>query len=228
MERTGVHELTAAYALDALDAEDEREYEEHLAHCPECREELAALQEAAVALAYATDSPPPPPALRERILEQARSERSNVVPLRPRRYLLAATTAAAAVAAAVAVGVGLWAASLSDSLDEQEQIVAILGDQSAREIPVTGGTGELVVTDDGDAVLSVAGLDRPPEGKTYETWVIEGAAPLPAGLFEPDEESDAVTLLGRRVQPGATVAVTLEKDGGVDAPTTEPLLVARA
>jgi hypothetical protein len=37
-----------------------------------------------------------------------------------------------------------------------------------------------------------------------------------------------VTLLGRRVQPGATVAVTLEKDGGVDAPTTEPLLVARA
>src|ERR671935_386966 len=83
MEADAIHELTAAYALDALDEHDEREYEEHLARCPHCREELASLTETATSLAYGVESPTPPPALRNRILEQARSERPNVVPLRP-------------------------------------------------------------------------------------------------------------------------------------------------
>ena len=32
METDAIHELTAAYALDALDEADEREYEDHLAN----------------------------------------------------------------------------------------------------------------------------------------------------------------------------------------------------
>ena len=50
METDAIHELTAAYALDALDEADEREYEDHLARCPRCREDLASLGEAAAAL----------------------------------------------------------------------------------------------------------------------------------------------------------------------------------
>ena len=34
MEADTIHELTAAYALDALDEREEREYEAHLARCP--------------------------------------------------------------------------------------------------------------------------------------------------------------------------------------------------
>ena len=33
----GLHELTAAYALDALDDHETREYEEHLRRCEQCR-----------------------------------------------------------------------------------------------------------------------------------------------------------------------------------------------
>ena len=73
METDAIHELTAAYALDALDEAEVREYEDHLARCPRCRDELASLGEAAAALAYAADAPAPPPALRTRILEQAPS-----------------------------------------------------------------------------------------------------------------------------------------------------------
>ena len=40
-----IHDLTAAYALDALDAHDEERYEEHLATCERCREELAELRD---------------------------------------------------------------------------------------------------------------------------------------------------------------------------------------
>src|SRR5207244_4712161 len=97
MEANALHDLTAAYALDALDPEDARDYEAHLARCDRCRDELASLSEAAGALAYATEAPAPPPELRARILQQARRERPHVVPLRPR--WVAPVAAPAAVAA---------------------------------------------------------------------------------------------------------------------------------
>jgi anti-sigma-K factor RskA len=61
-----------------------------------------------------------------------------------------------------------------------------------------------------------------PEGKDYEIWVFEDGVPQRAGLFQ----QPGVTMLTRRVEPGQTVAVTLEPDGGVDAPTSDPLFTA--
>ena len=131
MEADAIHELTAAYALDALDEQDEREYEAHLARCPSCREELASLAGTATSLAYGVESPAPPPDLRDRILDQARAERPNVVPLR--RAWRTWTAAAAAVAACAAIGLGIWAVTLSHSLDrtrsardQQSRVLSIL------------------------------------------------------------------------------------------------------
>src|SRR5262249_56541165 len=114
---TDAHSLVAPYALDALDHDEEREFEEHLAGCERCREELAGLREAAASLAYATPGPAPPPALKERILDQARAERPNVVSLPRRRSWTAPLAAAAAVAAAAAIGLGVWGATRSTSSD---------------------------------------------------------------------------------------------------------------
>ena len=222
-----VHELTAAYALDALDEGEEREYEEHLRRCARCRTELADLSEAAAALAYGIETPPPPPALRSRILEQARRERPNVVPLRSRRRtaVLAGVAAAAAVAA---LAVGLWANSLSNSLDAEREANRILADPTARTLPLSGGAGRVVVTERGDAALVVSRLAAAPAGKTYEVWVARatGGQPRPAGLFDAEEGRDLV-LLEETVPPGARVMITLERDGGVDAPTSAPLTTAR-
>ena len=44
MEPLTMHDLTAAYALDALDAKSRARYEEHLATCEVCREQLAQLE----------------------------------------------------------------------------------------------------------------------------------------------------------------------------------------
>ena len=38
MEPGTIHELSAAYALDALDPAEEREFEQHLRTCEQCRE----------------------------------------------------------------------------------------------------------------------------------------------------------------------------------------------
>jgi anti-sigma-K factor RskA len=228
MEANALHDLTAAYALDALDGEDAREYEVHLAHCERCRAELASLSEAASALAYATEAPAPPPELRARILQQASRERSNVVPLRARWTVPVAAVAAAAACAAI--GLGIWAASLSGKLDRNEQALAqqqrvaqLLARPDSRTISFAQGT--LVVTRTGDAALVLRNIDRAGSGFTYEAWVADGGAPEPAGLFDGGEVVSVV--LERPVRDGASVLVTKEKSGGVPAPTRAPFVTVR-
>jgi hypothetical protein len=228
MEANALHDLTAAFALDALEPEDARRYEAHLARCERCREELASLSEAVGALAYAAEAPVPPAELRVRILQQARRERPNVVPLRPRWAVPVA--AVAAVAACAAVALGIWAASLSGKLDrrdhalaQQERVAQILAEPGSRTIAFSRGT--LVVSAGGDAALVVHNLQHPARGRTYEAWVMDNGAPQPAGLF--NGGNVVAVPLERPVTPGASVLVTEEKDGGVDAPTGAPLLSVR-
>lgn len=224
MANDALHDLTPGYALDALDESERAEYEAHLATCEQCRDELARMQDTVGALAYAVHSPAPPAELRSRIVGQARAERGNVVPLRPRRRLTYALGAVAAAAAVVALAVGLWASSLSNDLDEQRSVVSILADPQARQVPLQGGEGRIVVTDSGDAAL-VTAVPGAPTGKTYEVWVFEGDTPKPAGTFDGDKAHDVVRLT-RPVPPGAKVAVTVEAAGGVDAPTSPPVMSA--
>jgi anti-sigma factor RsiW len=232
MEPQGIHELTAAYALNALDPAEEQEFEEHLRRCDRCREDLSSLQETASLLAYGVEAPQPPLALRERIVTQAVAERGNVVPLR-RRALPPVLGAVAAVAAGVAIGLGIWASSLSDSLSEeraaltrQNEVLALFAQQDATKFPVSGTTEDatLVVSRGGEAALVFTGLPRAPEGKQYQIWVIQDDVPKPAGIFQGGGDTSVVEVEGM-VPPGATVAVTVE-DGPVDAPSTDPFAVA--
>jgi anti-sigma factor RsiW len=112
MAQVEIHDLAAAYAVNALDPEDRWTYERHLETCERCRNEVAALREGATQLAYAAEGPEPSPELRERILRAAREERpAPVTPLR-RGWLLPATAVAAVAATLAAIGLGLWANSL--------------------------------------------------------------------------------------------------------------------
>jgi anti-sigma factor RsiW len=216
-----LHELSALYALDVLDAGERARYEDHLAECEECRAELASLRDTAAGLAF-VPGPPPPAELRERILQQARAEPSNVVSLAARRSLATSIAAVVAVAAtAAAVGIGIWAATLHHSLSQERSATKVLRDPSARRIDVPGTPGQLVVAPSGEAVLSVS-LPRAPKGKTYEAWVANPAV-HPAGLF-----AGGLVKLTVPVRHGAQVMVTLEHSGGVDAPTQHPLLAVRA
>lgn len=228
MEADALHDLTAAYALDALDSEDARRYEAHLARCERCQSELAELSDSAGALAYAADSPAPPPELRARILDQARAERPNVVPLRPR--WLRPVVAAAAVAACAAIGLGLWAFSLSGRLDRseadlagQQRVAQILAQPGSRKISFSRGA--LVVGPDGKGALLLNKLAEPGSGRTYEAWVADGGAPQPAGLFAGGRT--VAVALEQPVRGGATVMVTEEKAGGTEAPSRAPFLIVR-
>jgi anti-sigma-K factor RskA len=226
-----LHSLVAPYALDALEGDEERGFEAHLALCERCRDELAGLREAAAALAYGAAGPAPPPELKNRILDQARSERTNVVPItRRRRNWTAPLAAAAAVAACAALGLGIWAATLKSDLDaartqaRNNPLVSVLVQPGAKFVPLTGG-GKLAYAPSGSATL-VVDAPRAPRGKTYEAWVIDRGTPTRAGLFR-GGGGPAVIRIARRVRPGAVVAVTLERSGGVDQPTQKPLMATR-
>jgi anti-sigma factor RsiW len=210
-----VHDLTAAYALDALEPEEARGYEEHLAGCERCREELASLQGAAGALAYAAPPARPPEELRGRILAAARAERPDVVPLRPRSWTRPLAVVAA-VAACAAVGLAVWNVSLHNRLDRAQEAL--------RGVPLTGAKGSVVVSN-GSGALVVSDLRPAPAGKTYEAWVIKGGRASPAGTFAGGGRT-IVLRLTRPLPAGAIVAVTLEPSGGVEQPTQKPIITS--
>jgi anti-sigma-K factor RskA len=229
-----VHDLTAAYALDALGQDERETYEAHLAQCARCREELAGLGETASALAFGVVSPPPPARLRERILTTAAAERENVVSLPMRRPgLVRAAAAAASIAACTAIGLGIWAASLSHSLDRARAssasaraIAQVLANPSSHQIALKGGSGTVAVDPAGRGVLIVRRLPAAPSGHTYEAWVIPaGGMPQKAGLFAGGESTTLVPLAN--VPKGAVVAATVERAGGVDQPTQTPIVSAQ-
>jgi anti-sigma-K factor RskA len=230
---SGIHELTAGYALDALEPEERRSYEEHLESCEQCREELSSFWETTAALALAATGPEPSAELRERILAGARAERQNVVALpRSRRFTpLRAASAVAAIAAVVAIALGAWAISLhgrlgdaNDRLALERGTLSVLSDPSARNVSLSKGSGRLVVASGGRAVMVVDGLGPAPTGKTYEVWVIKGDTPKRAGVFAGGGRS--VVGVGQTVGKDAVVAVTLERSGGVDTPTATPLVAS--
>jgi anti-sigma-K factor RskA len=206
-----LHDLAAAYALNALDPEDRWTYERHLDTCERCRDEVAALRDGAAQLAYAGEGPEPRPQLRERILQAAREEgqpEPRIVPLRSRRWVLPLTAAAAVAASIAAVGLGLWANSLRSGAEQ-------------RVVPTIGAPGQVVIS--GDSAELITCVDQAPAGMTYEAWVIEADTPRRAGLFRGGCTKVPLT---RPVERGDTIAVTLERAGGVDRPTSDVLMSA--
>jgi anti-sigma-K factor RskA len=202
-----LHDLTAAYALDALDADEAEAYERHLGQCEECRAQLAELNESAASLAYGAVAPAPPPRLRAAILEEAAAEHSNVVPFLRRRWVVRGLGVAAAAAACLIVALTLTLGRSNHS----GGVVSLGFSRQAH----------------GNATLMITGLDTAPKGKTYEAWVIpKGKAPRPAGLF-PGGRITTVHLHDVP-QKGAVIAVTLERAGGSPAPTSTPLATAQA
>lgn len=234
----GIHELTAGYALDALDPEERSAYEAHLSGCEQCQEELSSFWQTTEAVAVAASGPAPSPVLRDRILADVRAEpRQNVVSLEQHRRRRSAPVLAiaAAIAAVVALALGLRAVDLSGQLDDSraaleraQSATAVLADPNAQSVALQAGAGKLVVAGDGQAVLVVDGLAPAPVGKTYELWVMPGGdveQASPAGLF-PGSDGRSVVPVDGTVETGDVVAVTVEPDGGVDAPTSQPVVAS--
>ena len=159
---------------------------------------------------------------------------------------------ALAAMAIAAVSLGVQNRALNDELQDEsrlvtnlaakasraQQVLEVLTAPTAQRVTLTEGKGAAQPTaratylpERGGLILLATNLKPLPEGKTYELWVIpaNGSAPVPAGLFRPDEAGSATLVLPRLASGirAKVFAVTVEQASGADAPTS-PIILSGA
>jgi anti-sigma-K factor RskA len=80
----------------------------------------------------------------------------------------------------------------------------------------------------GELVFTASNMQTPPEGKTYELWLLPagGGKPIPAGTFVPDLQGNGAIVfpeLAENVQ-AAGFGITVENEGGATTPTLPIIL----
>ena len=78
-------------------------------------------------------------------------------------------------------------------------------------------------------VFTATNLPALPPGRVYQVWVLTAGAPVSAGLVSPDAAGGATAVLDTApdIPPPAGVAVSLEPEGGVPAPTGKIYLAGK-
>jgi anti-sigma-K factor RskA len=240
-ERTD--ELAAAYALGAVDPAEERAISAHLAGCPEPHAEARALVDAAAAVPLQLEPVRPDARLRARLMATvaatAQDHRPAAAPAirregasepRPigRSWWQVGSPLMAAMAAgalALAVGLGAWNISLQQEIASRDAALrTVAGADDAHQVTGSVGSGWLLETD-GEAVFVAEGLASLASDRIYELWLIEpDGVPVAVGTVDRVDDVTVVPL-ERDIGEATTFAVTVEEER-VDAPTSDPVLVA--
>lgn len=230
-----LHLLTGAYALHALDDVERAAAERHLASCGDCAHEVGEFREATAFLA-ARVATPPPAELRARVLARVHETR-QLPPMSTQRSLprfsarraLAVAATAVVVAGGSALGGVAWNAN-QDADQARQQAAAIssvLTDpgREQRDGTISVGGSATVVAAGDRAVFAASDLPAPPDGRTYQLWVIGGGDPgriRSAGLL--DLSAGTTQALVEGVGAGDQIAVSVEPEGGSQQPTTTPVV----
>lgn len=76
-------------------------------------------------------------------------------------------------------------------------------------------------------VFTASDLPALPPGRTYQLWVVTARSPISAGLVRPDDTGrvNAVFQTPADIPPPVAMAVTIEPEGGVPAPTGDRYLI---
>ena len=245
----------ALYALGELAGSDRQEMEEHLHTCAACRRELQALRGDLGLLGLSSSGPQPPARSKERLMRAIAAEpprRTTPAPAEfPRRSLWWAWAPAFAAVALFFLTLGMWRDNR-----HMNDLVAELGHRNqGQAIELARLAGELRLLQSPDAVhvslnpmksprqpsgtaifstvqnrmmFMASNLPQVPEGKAYELWIIPTqGAPMPAGIFKPDEHGNAM-MMDHEMPAGVVAkafAITIEKEEGSDKPTSPIMLM---
>jgi anti-sigma-K factor RskA len=243
----------ALYALGELSGAEQQHLEQHIADCAACRRELQTLRGDLGILALSSTGPQPPARSKERLMRSIAAEpqtRLQVTQTRQRRIWAILIPALAALALLILSAALLLNRSDSqgqlailrsrnrdltaelDRLNEQVRLLSApdavhvsLNPQNAPRRP----NGTAIFSPTQKRLMFMASNFLPvPTGKAYELWIIPIAgAPMPAGMFKPDEHGNAM-ILGGKLPEGITAkafAITMENESGSDKPTSPILLM---
>jgi anti-sigma-K factor RskA len=239
-------EHAAAYVLGALSTDERVEFEAHLLACVECTLEVRAFARLADALPYAAPPVDPPARLRDRVIAVAQTKpataglTATTVPprsdsaageLKPRATLMPWLLAAASLA--MAVGLGAYSVALRRAASDAETVVIVLGASDLVRVELAGqpvaprASARAFWSRSRGLVFTASNLPPPATGRTYQLWIIAGQTPVGAGLLKPGADGivHAVFATPSDLANAVAIAVTIEPDGGVPAPTGDKYLV---
>lgn len=114
---------------------------------------------------------------------------------------------------------------------DRERALAILSSVDvhsaslASVVPAGAARGHVYVSASRGLFFTAAALPPLPAGRTYQLWTIVAGQPVSHGVFAPTGDGSAQVLA--QAPPGAVqaIAVTIEPDGGVPAPTGDKVLL---
>lgn len=231
MSGVDIHQLAAAYALDAVDEHERAEFEAHYPTCPVCRPEVAGFREtlSQVAAAVAVS---PPASLKANVMAEI-SETRQLSPLRPdsvvsldayrqRRNRVFRDLSVAAAIILVAFGAFVVGRNSGDSDDYATEAASVFARPDAKTTMLNGtGTGSFKVVwspSDGKAVVVGDGLAEPGPGKAYELWLVDDTGAHAVRLLDKAADRQVRRVVSVNGSP-LQWAVTVEPEGGVDLAT---------
>ena len=224
-----IHQLGAAYALDALDDRERAAYEAHFATCDICRTDVHEYRAAAAELATLTATAPPAD-VKSRVMGEIATTRQlsplppSVVRLSDRRPNRAVTAVLAIAAAALFFVAGAVVLGGGDDKSFGDQVAAMMEDPSFRVVELGGdGQGSVKVAWTGDEAAVIGGdLPDPGEGKRYELWMIDAAGAHAMHVLDPAKDGQVQRLVQIDGSPSGW-GITIEPAAGSSVPT-EPVL----
>jgi anti-sigma-K factor RskA len=234
-DQNAVCGLLSLYAIGVLPPPESGRFEGHLAACVSCQTELEALTNVTHALAVAAAEPAEPsPGVRERILAAiagpgaAREGTSRSFRLRSGWRSLAA---AAAIFLAIALTV--------DDLRVRRSNVAALAVLGAPDLArvdlagqqaAPGAAARVFWSRSHGLVFTASGLPELPAGRTYQLWAVTAQKPISTGLVAPDRHGRATAIFHTPADmpDPIAMAVTIEPESGVPAPTGDKYLIGEA
>ena len=229
-----IHTLSGAYALDALDDLERARFEGHLDTCAACTEEVASFQ-ATTALLGAADELTISPEFRSAVLEEIEHVRQVgpvTTPARVRRRTPQLLAVAAAVLAVAVISLSVVTAGLRRELDEMESyeaIAAIIQADDAITLTEEMGAARLQVVaspGSGAGAILANGMDAAPNGHAYQLWLLtDDDQAIPAGLLKIDDSGHGEHIMRGDMDGVVAVGITVEPEGGSDAPSTDPIAV---
>ncbi|MEE9414966.1 MAG: anti-sigma factor [Acidimicrobiales bacterium] len=240
MTEHDIHNLVAAYALDALEPDETSAFEAHLASCDSCTTELTEFRETAAALASA-ETTAPPVRLREQVLTEVHNTRQlppevsrSDTPIelskwRDRRSF--AKVALGSVAAAVLIVAGIAVLSDDDPVPDEVAVVYQASDATTitlnQQPPAVAGEVTIVYSEEASAVVVRASdLNPVDDSQTYELWAITASGAEPVGLFVPDDSGGVIEALATDAPADAVWGITVEPEGGSPQPTGDILYLS--
>ena len=217
-----IRELLPAYALGAVPSDESSEVQRHLRGCDECRREAEELGATSDQLALAVTPEALPAGFADRVMARVSEEQPAVERAGRRWSLMPVLTMAACVL--IAAAMAYYVVDMRRDADRDALAASLVNRDLGIPLEEEGGTVSARVVPNGVASqFAVVGLPDAPEGRTYQLWLMDDGTPVSAGVFD-TEDGVAVLDVAQPVEDYQGAAVTIEPEGGVDQPTTEPIL----